>query len=393
MLKQMTASVIALWSLSACTGLGTQTQYTFLDYAWNPDNSLKVSLGSSKYFAVRPDGSALKALPAEPVSSFYGLAPDQSWGVDLSYRELSLTEAGASGTVQVPMVYRIRPDGSERQLLMDFEKKSMNNTLWSPDSRFLAISYYLTDQNGSIREEQEVVIFSPAGQPEIIRAPQLTGAKTASSILSLEWTADSQLMILTSTTEVVPSKAGRLSTRPSYELYRLKPGADKPHSVIPLQTPASLYLFGMSLSPDQSRAVLLDSQYKMHLADLSNGQLKELESGDYVTWSPDSKRLAYTTRTGDNDPQYAGYYDPRRPKADVVICDANGENRIQVTQTPELWELKPQWSPDGSYLAYLVQASAGLEHMGIYTVKPDGSGLIKATRLLNPLDPPRLPTP
>ena len=81
------------------------------------------------------------------------------------------------------------------------------------------------------------------------------------------------------------------------------------------------------------------------------------------TWSPDGKAIAFVRTTG-----------PRR--ASIVVLDlATLEERTIV---PVAQNRHPAWSPDGSRIAF-VSAMDGGSDQELYTVKPDGSGLVRLT--------------
>jgi TolB protein len=67
-------------------------------------------------------------------------------------------------------------------------------------------------------------------------------------------------------------------------------------------------------------------------------QLIKLTSGEssnyFPSWSPDGKKIAYTS---------SGPY----PKgSDIYIIDANGSNIINLTDTPDIDDYLPVWSPE-----------------------------------------------
>ena len=38
--------------------------------------------------------------------------------------------------------------------------------------------------------------------------------------------------------------------------------------------------------------------------------------------------------------------------ADIYVINANGTGKVQLTSTPEIFEMRPTWSPDGKWIAY-----------------------------------------
>ena len=83
-----------------------------------------------------------------------------------------------------------------------------------------------------------------------------------------------------------------------------------------------------------------------------------------TTFSPDGKRLAFYS-----------YRDKGLP--DIYISDNQGGHEVQLTKTDELWEIQPDWSPDGKFIAY--SAGPSMKDLEIYSIRPDGSDLKQLT--------------
>lgn len=61
----------------------------------------------------------------------------------------------------------------------------------------------------------------------------------------------------------------------------------------------------------------------------------------FYSWSPDAGRLAFTKGS------------------DLYTIDASGANLITLTQTADIYEINPVWSPDGRWLAYIKYQPGG----------------------------------
>jgi Tol biopolymer transport system component len=131
-------------------------------------------------------------------------------------------------------------------------------------------------------------------------------------------------------------------------------------------------------SADGSRIAFTDLAdiYAMN-AD-GTGRTKIVESGSIcrvcnggsmtmtdAAWSPDSARVVMT---GEGECDTGGCADP-----ELLIGQADGSQPSAVL-TPQQFALSPDWSPDGSRIAYVGSPpGSGCCQFGIFTIRPDGS--------------------
>lgn len=91
---------------------------------------------------------------------------------------------------------------------------------------------------------------------------------------------------------------------------------------------------------------------------------------DQPSWSPDGQRIVFT-RTGVT------------ALGDLWIVDATGANEREVfAQNPDGEQFSPKWSPDGKYIAFTSKHeldAVGRWSFQIYTVRPDGTQLVRRT--------------
>jgi hypothetical protein len=105
------------------------------------------------------------------------------------------------------------------------------------------------------------------------------------------------------------------------------------------------------LSPDGTKILALNARADAVIFDLNGKELARLGTGvgegwtpdsgaggGYV-WSPDSKRIAYH-RTVESE------FDIEA--SDIYVINADGTDRRQLTNTPNVIEMYPAWSPDGN---------------------------------------------
>jgi len=99
----------------------------------------------------------------------------------------------------------------------------------------------------------------------------------------------------------------------------------------------------------------------------SGGEPKLWKSGGKLSheeapaWSPDGKRVAYTSTVNDNQ--------------ELFVANADGSDVVRVTNDPAL-DAHPAWSPDS---AWLVFATARYGDLEIARIRPDGTGYERLT--------------
>ena len=93
------------------------------------------------------------------------------------------------------------------------------------------------------------------------------------------------------------------------------------------------------------------------------------KSGD-VSWSPDGRRIAYSA-----SPKPFLWFAPYN----IYVMDADGSNSILIT-AQERWayEWRPCWSPDSKKIAFVKQTPDGFRD--IFTIDADGSNLRNMTQ-------------
>jgi len=98
-----------------------------------------------------------------------------------------------------------------------------------------------------------------------------------------------------------------------------------------------------AMSPDGQRVVYTKTGTGTFVCDLNGKVLADLGYAHAAQWSPDGSYIAYM-KDYDDGVQYTS--------SEIWVATADGQITWQITDTPERIEMYPQWSPDGSRLVY-----------------------------------------
>jgi Tol biopolymer transport system component len=151
-------------------------------------------------------------------------------------------------------------------------------------------------------------------------------------------------------------QSDRASTDGAQVLYSMNPdGSDVKLLTIPLP-PA----YGQAdISPDGER--LAFSRDGIYTIGGGGTDLEHplLSNGNQPAWSPDGAYLTYSS-------SQAGTYD-------IWTMDRFGNQRVNLTNTPDFAEFAPDWSPDGTTLVFSRQPTDLSTRAQIWTIHADGS--------------------
>jgi Tol biopolymer transport system component len=118
--------------------------------------------------------------------------------------------------------------------------------------------------------------------------------------------------------------------------------------------------YGLTLSPDGSRAVVSDGT-EIFTMNVDGTGVTKLVDGRNPAWSPDGSTIAFADFDGIH----------------VIGLDGSGHRTIVPAEDPvAAW---PAWSPDGRHVTYMIEGQAEPQH-GIYVVDADGGDPTRLTR-------------
>lgn len=93
----------------------------------------------------------------------------------------------------------------------------------------------------------------------------------------------------------------------------------------------------------------------------TKGDVDTLGDDSRPTWSPDGKRIVFSSnRTGDGE---------------LWIMNADGSGQKRLAGLPHRDDWAPAWSPDGARIAFHSLDPVG--RVQLYTVRPSGGGLAR----------------
>ena len=194
----------------------------------------------------------------------------------------------------------------------------VGKTKFSPNDSLLG---YLAPGRGQYSEYQQLWTINTNDRTK----RQLT--KLKANINDFEWSPDGTQMILVADSISVDKKT---------------------KSSVQTQKPIVIdrYYF-----KEDGKEFLGDERQHLHLLDIKSRTTKQLTKGTsneiLPSWSPDSKKIAYVTKTGEMD---------RTNNYDVYVLEIDSTNNpIQLTTNlgADSSSSRPQWSPDGKKIAYL----------------------------------------
>lgn len=144
-------------------------------------------------------------------------------------------------------------------------------------------------------------------------------------------------------------------------------------------SPDGLYARYSAWSPDGGQLAFAagpgkNGPFRLAILDLASGAVSYPgpEGVAWITWSRRGP-LAYSGGAGPGQPQ------------DVFVMDPSGSSR-DLTNTPDMEEDFPSWSPNGRQIAY-VASPAGSQNLGqrqIYVINADGGGRRQITSAPGP---------
>ena len=269
---------------------------------------------------------------------------------------LGLTPLMVVAAPQAQIAFVSKRDGNKAIYVMDADGKNPRNLSkngvadwdpsWSPDGKRIAFTSSGDRNNAAGHQHWQIYVMDTDG-----KNPRRL-SKNGVDDQDPSWSPDGKLITFSS------GRDGNL------EVYVMDADGGNPRNL----TNSPHLEWYPSWAPDGKRIAftsngkgglaIKDGNLEINVMDADGGKQRNLTNNRRhdrePSWSPDGKRIAYTSSRDRN--------------AEIYVMDADGGNRENLTNNP-FSDREPSWSPDGRRIAFVSNRDGNFE---IYVMDADG---------------------
>src|SRR6266403_1326544 len=327
-----------------------------------------VSLCGAQSYA-QPAQTSPRPVSVTDVSAFRDLhdpqmSPEGQW---VAYAMGTVNREEDKNEERIWMV----PAAGGEAIALTAQDGSSSHPRWSPDGKYLA---FLSARNEG---KTQVWLLNRKGG----EAQKLTD--TPQDVDDFEWSPESKRILLV----LRDAKPEELQEAKSKEKDKEKDGAEKDKKA---KTAKPWVVDRLQFKQD-TIGYLDRRRTHIYVFEVATKSLTQVSSGDFddsePAWSPDGKRIAFTSNRSEPDPD-------RTYNTDIWVVPADSKDKgahpTQVTANPGE-DHQAAWSPDGKWIAYSSQLDPKLfeystKHIAVVPVPDSGQNPGQAKVLTLALD-------
>jgi Tol biopolymer transport system component len=261
-----------------------------------------------------------------------------------------------------PNIYVMNADGTRQKRITDIGDGGALEPAWSPCGKTIAVVIPRPSTG-----EMNISVLSADGTLRELQSH-------SSQSVNPTWSPNGTKLAVSS---VAPQSAIR-------DIYIMDSDGSNPISLT--KTPEHDEVFP-AFSPNGSQ-ICFSRDSRLYVMNADGSDLTPLTDehlSGQCDWSPDGTKIAFSYQVGDAEE------DIYKAEDNIYVINADGSGQTNLTRTNTEGERDPNWSPDGTRIAFVRGTN---EDVDIYTMNPDGSDVAQLTHShAKDIDPDWQPQP
>ncbi|CAN5222413.1 hypothetical protein BH24ACT1_BH24ACT1_06940 [soil metagenome] len=239
-------------------------------------------------------------------------------------------------------IYRMNPDGSDVVRLTNLFSNEVFPA-WSPDGTKIT---YSSDVAEIGNLDVYVMNNDGSGKTRLTNAP---GEDRGTS-----WTSDGEKIVFHSSRDRTPTH--------TFDVWTMNPDGSDQTKIF--TNGSAAYVCGDSQTGRIVFNSNRDGNFEIYTMDINGGNLFQVTNTEAPTlnsgpkWSPDCQTISYNSTDSGGS-------------LDVFRIDADGTDRVNLTNAPGVFDAFSAWSPDGQRIVYSSNLDGNFE---LYTMDSDDGG-------------------